>query len=92
MPEITNIHEWQNWRMGAGKQENILDNINTHRSLLHQIFNIAVNRFTWEGLPEGLPSNKIEEWLLTRGSVGAFPSDIGNIIVPITHGGINIYG
>ena len=40
--------------------------------ILSRLFNLALNRFSWEGLPEGMNSRKIEENLIRYGQVMFF--------------------
>lgn len=62
--------------------------------LLNDFKNLAVNRFTWENLPNGLTSEQLELLLITKGQLMFFQDDnLGNLILPCfptTH--INPYG
>lgn len=55
--------------------------------------NLAVNRFTWDNLPQGLSSEILEEQLLKRGCMLGYESDFGLVILPcMGESDLNIYG
>lgn len=60
--------------------------------LLDEFLNLAINRFSWDGLPLGLTSERLEEMLISYGTLGAFQNDNMVLILPL-HGTnkINIY-
>ncbi len=54
---------------------------------------IASHMFTWENLPDGLESEKLELMLIDRGSVAFFVTQVGNFILPFSSSGLmNVYG
>ena len=62
--------------------------------ILNRFMNLALNRFTWENLPCGLTSRKMEEFLIRHGKV-MFYNDInyGVMCLPCSGvGEINVYG
>lgn len=51
--------------------------------ILNRIINLAINRFEWENLPNGLTSRKIEEYLIKNGKVMFFNDEnYGNMCLP----------
>lgn len=63
-----------------------------HRNLANLRL-IAMNRFKWEGLPLGVTSRKIEEYLLEHGEVGVYNSKTtGLLILPSGGLDLNVYG
>lgn len=56
--------------------------------------NLATNVFKWEGLPNGIESRHIENFLFEHGQVGFYNDEnLGMICLPISNSGeLNIYG
>ena len=48
--------------------------------LYNRFLNLAINRFTWNNLPHGIESRKIEEYLIKNGKVMFFKDDTGVIL------------
>lgn len=61
--------------------------------ILSRFLNLALNRFKWENLPEGLESRKIEEFLISHGQVAFFNDEnLGNMCLPCYHtNDLNVY-
>lgn len=61
--------------------------------LLDEFVNLAINRFTWSNLPKGLTSERLEEMLISYGTLGAFKNDTGLILILPLFGTskVNIY-
>ena len=53
------------------------------QEIFNRFLNLAINRFTWDNLPTGIESRKLEEFLIRYGMV-AFFNDVnyGNMILP----------
>lgn len=51
--------------------------------LLDEFLNLAINRFSWDGLPPGLTSERLEEMLISYGTLGAFQGDTMLLILPL---------
>ena len=62
--------------------------------ILNRFLNLALNRFTWENLPCGLTSRKMEEFLIRHGKVMFYnDSNYGVMCLPCSGvGEINVYG
>lgn len=62
--------------------------------LLDEFMNLAINRFTWENLPMGLTSEKLEEMLIKKGQVIFYKrKNEGYTILPcFGTNDVNIYG
>ena len=60
--------------------------------LLDEFINLAINRFSWSNLPKGLTSERLEEMLISYGTLGAFEENGLVVILPLfgTHK-VNIY-
>lgn len=56
--------------------------INHTEQLYNRYLNLAINRFTWNNLPEGITSRKIEEQLVRHGQVFFFKENGINICLP----------
>lgn len=72
--------------------QNARDNLKAY--LLDNWLNIAVNIFKWEGLPEGVESTRIEEYLYNNGMcVWVDDPELGYLTLPIAERyGLNVYG
>nr|DAG47958.1 MAG TPA: upper collar protein [Caudoviricetes sp.] len=78
-----------------GKKRNINKVCADRRGLLFLLYkNLATNVFKWEGLPNGIESRHIENFLFEHGQVGFYnDKDLGMICLPISnYGELNIYG
>ena len=62
--------------------------------ILNRFMNLALNRFTWENLPAGLTSRKMEEFLIRHGKVMIYNDEqYGVLGLPACGTGeINVYG
>ena len=62
--------------------------------LLHEFINLAINRFTWENLPQGLTSEQLEFLLIHHGQLMCFNDKYyGTLILPcMGTSDINVYG
>ena len=62
--------------------------------LLHEFINLAINRFTWENLPQGLTSEQMEFLLIHHGQLMCFDDKYyGTLILPcMGTSDINVYG
>ena len=53
------------------------------QEIFNRFLNLAINRFTWDNLPTGIESRKLEEFLIRYGMVAFFNDDnYGNMILP----------
>ena len=53
------------------------------QEIFNRFLNLAINRFTWDNLPQGIESRKLEEFLIRYGMVAFFNDDnYGNMILP----------
>lgn len=61
--------------------------------LLDEFLNLAINRFSWDNLPKGLTSERLEEMLISYGTLGAFKDESGLLLILPLHGTnkVNIY-
>ncbi|ADR30486.1 connector protein [Clostridium phage CpV1] len=78
-----------------GKKRNINKVCADRRGLLFLLYkNLATNVFKWEGLPNGIESRHIENFLFEHGQVGFYNDEnLGMICLPISNSGeLNIYG
>lgn len=68
--------------------------LSRYDNLLNDYMNLAVNRFSWENLPSGLTSEKLEELLITKGQVMFFKDkNLGYYILPcFGTTDLNVYG
>ena len=64
------------------------------QEILNRFLNLALNRFTWENLPAGLSSRKMEEFLIRHGKVMIYNDEqYGVLGLPACGTGeINVYG
>lgn len=62
--------------------------------ILADFKNLAINRFEWENLPQGLNGEILEEMLIERGQVFCFKRSNGGIVILPCTGSkeINVYG
>ena len=62
--------------------------------LINEFKNLAINRFTWTGLPNGLTSEQMELLLIEKGQLMAFEDKmLGILILPcFGKADINVYG
>ena len=51
--------------------------------LLDEFINLAINRFSWSNLPKGLTSERLEEMLISYGTLGAFEENGLLVILPL---------
>lgn len=58
-------------------EEYIADHVDI---LFNRFYNLALNRFTWKNLPEGLTSRKMEEMLVENGKVFFYRNDEGVLV------------
>lgn len=67
--------------------------INHTTQLYSRFMNLALNRFSWEGLPSDLPSWKLEEMLIKHGKVMFYKNSDGVLLcLPCTeHGNFDYY-
>ena len=63
---------------------------NHTEQLYNRFLNLAINRFTWNNLPIGMESRKIEEYLIKHGKVMFFKSESGAFLTLPAHG-VNRY-
>lgn len=80
--------------MGKKRTWNEIVGSQNYKLIYNRIKNLALNRFEWTGLPDGIESRFIEECLFTHGTC-AFANDphIGKVALPCNiSGGLNIYG
>lgn len=63
---------------------------NHTEQLYNRFLNLAINRFTWNNLPTGMESRKIEEYLIKHGKVMFFKSESGAFLTLPAHG-VNRY-
>lgn len=78
-----------------GKKRNINKVCGERRALLYALYkNLATNVFKWEGLPNGIESRHVENFLYEHGQVGFYDDkNLGLICLPISNSGrLNIYG
>lgn len=78
-----------------GKKRNINKVCADRRGLLFLLYkNLATNVFKWEGLPNGIESRHIENFLFEHGQIGFYNDEnLGMICLPISnYGELNIYG
>ena len=63
------------------------------QEIFSRFLNLAINRFTWDNLPAGIESRKLEEFLIRHGMVAFFKDDIyGNMILPCFNtSDLNVY-
>ena len=53
------------------------------QEIFSRFLNLAINRFTWDNLPPGIESRKLEEFLIRYGMVAFFnDTNYGNMILP----------
>ena len=53
------------------------------QEIFNRFLNLAINRFTWDNLPNGIESRKLEEFLIRYGMIAFFNDDnYGNMILP----------
>ena len=53
------------------------------QEIFNRFLNLAINRFSWDNLPTGIESRKLEEFLIRYGMVAFFNDDnYGNMILP----------
>lgn len=87
---MSKFTSWFN-NMCKSKQKGVMD-YNEGR-LFNQISLLAKNRFRWEGLPEGIESHNVEEYLFSEGQC-AFYDDpsLGLLLLKSNGQGVNIVG
>lgn len=67
--------------------------IDHYNEVLERFLNLAINRFTWENLPAGITSRKLEEFLIRHGKVMFFKdNNYGLMCLPAKGtGNYNVY-
>jgi hypothetical protein len=78
--------------LSRGKNEESA--LSRYDELLQEFMNLAINRFSWSGLPVGLTSEQLEKLLITKGQLMFYKdSELGNILLPCyATSEINPYG
>jgi hypothetical protein len=78
--------------LSRGKNEESA--LSRYDELLQEFMNLAINRFSWSGLPVGLTSEQHEKLLITKGQLVFYKdSELGNILLPCyATSEINPYG
>lgn len=68
--------------------------LSRYDELLNEFTNLAINRFSWEGLPHGLTSEQMEFLLIRHGQLMCFNDSMyGTLILPcFGTANINVYG
>ena len=68
--------------------------ISRQDELLNEFINLAINRFSWEGLPYGLTSEQLEYMLISYGQLACYKSkNSGILILPcFAESHLNAYG
>ena len=68
--------------------------ISRYDELLNEFINLAINRFSWENLPVGLTSERMEYLLIRHGQMMCFKDSLnGTLILPcFGTSDINVYG
>lgn len=68
--------------------------INREDSLLNEFINLAINRFSWDGLPYGLTSEQLEYMLINHGQLACYKSKNNGILILPCFGEsfLNAYG
>lgn len=68
--------------------------ISRYDELLNEFMNLAINRFSWEGLPHGLTSEQMEKLLIKKGQLMFYKDKMnGSLILPcFATNDINVYG
>ena len=81
------------WNRGVGLLiDNQINDSNFNR-LCNLFTSLALNRFTWNNLPQGMESRHIEQALFRYGQAGFVDDkDIGLICLPASPRGLNVYG
>lgn len=78
--------------MKMAKNKNLMLTYETEDSTRSMLLQYAIGRFEWEGLPPGLTSHKLEEWLLFNGTCIAFKEGKFRILPARPAGGMNEFG
>ena len=81
------------WNRGVG----LLIDQQVNDSNFHRLFNLfsslALNRFTWNNLPQGMESRHIENALFKYGQAGFVDDkELGLLCLPASPIGVNVYG
>ena len=68
--------------------------ISRYDLLLDEFTNLAINRFSWEGLPYGLTSEQLEKLLITHGQLMGFQDELKGLFILPCSGtkDVNPYG
>jgi hypothetical protein len=68
--------------------------ISRYDEILNQFKNLAINRFEWENLPDGLTSERLEEILIEHGQVFFYKRNVGGLTVLPCYNSknVNVYG
>lgn len=63
-------------------------------TLLNEFINLAINRFSWENLPQGLPSERLEYMLINYGQLACYKSKNNGVLILPCFGEsyLNAYG
>lgn len=89
---MSKVKSWLNsWALG--KQTGCADNVDNGR-LYNEFSLLAKNRFKWEGLPQGIESRHIENFLFNNGQLAFFKdNERGFFVLPChPNGNLNVYG
>ena len=67
--------------------------INREEEILNEFVNLAIKRFKWSNLPDGLTSDILEEMLIKYGQLGGFINEVGLLTILPCYGvdKVNIY-
>lgn len=89
---MSKVKSCLNWFAKAFQKHG--DNLELNDSRLYaQISLLARNRFRWDGLPNGIESRHIEEYLYTEGQCAFYEGDEGILLLRSNPtGGLNIVG
>ena len=68
--------------------------ISRYDLLLDEFINLAINRFSWEGLPYGLTSEQLEKLLITHGQLMGYQDELKGLFILPCSGtkDVNPYG
>ena len=81
------------WNRGVGLLIDEQVNASNFNRLFNLFTSLALNRFTWNNLPQGMESRHIEQALFRYGQAGFVDdSEIGLICLPASPRGLNVYG
>ena len=80
--------------MSRKKKVDVDKAINREDELFDEFMNLALRRFTWNNLPIGLTSDRLEEMLITNGQLIGFMNENNTLTILKGNGtgNLNIYG